>query len=127
MIDALKEQIRRRETVFIDTNLFILLLTGLIDRRLVAKFKRTQHYNEQDFDILADMLESAKRVCVTTQVLTETDNLIRQLPDRHHAVVATIMRNLFDSWIEIYRPSKELLGAGDHMGFGLTDAILIQA
>ncbi len=126
MIGYARSLFERHRVVFIDTNLFILLLVGLVDPTKISDFKRTRGFTVSDWRNLTALLERAHSVQVTQNVVTETDNLVRQLPDEHHRKLSGILKFLFESWIEIYKPGKEFFGSELHARFGLTDATLVR-
>ena len=53
--DALTAVRRHKAGVLLDTNLLLLLLPGTVDRELIGSWKRTQIYDEDDFDLLSDL------------------------------------------------------------------------
>ena len=76
MIPAFQEA-RFRTGVLVDTNLLILFFVGLSDRLRIPRFKRTQVYSEEDFDLLYDLLRPAKALFTTPHVLTEVSDLVK--------------------------------------------------
>lgn len=127
MIREADEKISSARSLFLDANLFVLLVVGFINPNRIMSFKRTQAFLIQDFDLLRALLSRAKKINVTANVLTETDNLIRNLHNHEHPEAGTILRRLMREWIEIYHPSNEFLGLENHVALGITDAILIHA
>lgn len=63
------------KTVIIDTNLLLLLLIGSEDKKHISKFKRTQDFNERDYNALLNILGNFKKFVVTPHILTEISNL----------------------------------------------------
>ena len=61
---------------FLDTNLPVLLVVGRVDRRCISRHKRTRSYTVDDYDKLCHMLGKVKRILVTSNILTETSNLL---------------------------------------------------
>jgi hypothetical protein len=125
MTTLVDDVLTRHESVFIDTNLFILFIVGLIDRNRIADFKRTNQFDTIDFDILLQLVSKIRRRCITSNVATETDNLVRQLPDRYHEQTSIMLKEVFKHSIEIHTQSLGFFGSAHHAKFGLTDAILI--
>src|SRR5437667_6470122 len=72
-----------RAGILVDSNILLLLLVGNFNRRLISKFKRTQTFDEQDYDILVDLLANFGSIHTTPHVLTEVSNLSRSLPIRN--------------------------------------------
>jgi len=50
----------RSAGVVTDTNLLLVLLIGLCDRKMIEKFKRTQKYTAKDFDLLLQLLAQVR-------------------------------------------------------------------
>ena len=63
---------------FLDTNLFVLLVVGSESRDLISKHRRLEHYSDEDYDILLEVLRDADQLFVTPNTLTETSNLVSQ-------------------------------------------------
>lgn len=111
---------------FIDTNLMLLMAVGNYDRDRIASFKRTNAFRAEEYDLLGKLLSRCRRLLTTPNVLTEVDNLLRQLPEREHKEIAKHTQQLVASMFEVYHESKGHLGGTDHELLGLTDAILIR-
>ena len=75
---------RHKEGVLVDTNLLLLLLAGTVDRALIAKWKRTSTYDDDDFELLSDLLESHHGLVITPHVATEVSNLATSLSTQNH-------------------------------------------
>jgi hypothetical protein len=71
--------------LLIDTNLLVLLLIGRWDRDRVPRFRRTQVFSSNDFDILEQHLRLYQKLITTVPVLTEVSNL---MGNSFHAVIA---------------------------------------
>jgi hypothetical protein len=68
--------------LFVDTNLLLLYIVGKYDRRRIESFKRTLSYTLRDFQRLGWLIGRFERLWTTPNVMTEVDNLGRQLPER---------------------------------------------
>jgi hypothetical protein len=64
------------KSVLIDTNIFLLLVVGLFDSKLISKHKRTMIFNECAFKVLLDYLEKYQTFEVTSYSLAEVSNLL---------------------------------------------------
>ena len=69
----------RNKGILIDTNLLVLLVTGMFRRQRISKFSRTRKYTPEDFDWLLALVSLFARRIVTPHIVAETDNLARQL------------------------------------------------
>jgi len=56
----------KRKGVFIDTNLLVLLLVGLVNPERIISLKRTQDYAVEDFAILRKLVDWFGKPLVTT-------------------------------------------------------------
>lgn len=110
---------------FIDTNLLVLLVVGSVDRKAVAKHRRTQTFTAEDYDRLLDAIaEMGRRVFVTPNTLTETSNLLKQSRDaRFHAR----LQFLIEQSEEVVVASADAARARSFARLGLTDAALLEA
>lgn len=121
------EHTARRETVFVDTNLLVVLLVGAVDVDQVERFKRTRAYSREDYALLVAFVGRFHRMLATPNVLTETSNLLGQLmePLRRRALLA--LGTLTDACAETYVPSKELVLDPYFPVLGLSDTSIIRA
>ncbi len=58
--------------ILLDTNLLLVLLTGLVDERLIGKRERTKDYSSDDYLYLTGVLEPFHKRYFTPHILTET-------------------------------------------------------
>ena len=112
-------------SVILNSNLFVLLVVGLASRSYIAKHKRLSTYTEKDFDLLFNFLESAPRIIVTPNTVTETSNLAGQIGEPARSQVLAVLRGLLRTMEEVYVESKQ---AAEHSAFlrlGLTDSVML--
>lgn len=78
-----------RGSLFIDTNLLLVLLIGALDLGHVERFKRTKPYTRNDDELLLAFIGEFERLITTPNILTEVSNLAGQLsePLRERAFV----------------------------------------
>jgi hypothetical protein len=117
----------RSQTVFVDTNLLVVLLVGGVDVDQVERFKRTRAYSRDDYALLAEFVGGFQRMLATPNVLSETSNLLGQLsePLRRCALVA--LGTLTGVCAEVYHPSTELVLDPYFPVLGLSDTSIIHA
>ena len=109
----------------VDTNLLVLLIIGSFDRSLITRFKRTQKYTVDDFDILVALLDCfpTRSPILTPQIWIETNSLVGQLAEPFRTqCLDTTFRQLVNISSERYLASKELAANQIFTRFGLTDA-----
>jgi hypothetical protein len=122
--EALIEKYRRKG-VLIDTNLLVLLAIGVYNPARILTFKRTFKYTIDDFDLLLRIIGFFERKVITPNILTEVDNIARQMPEREHAAVADVISQLLLRFLEVYIPSVQVLGQRPYAERGLTDCVTI--
>lgn len=111
----------------IDSPLLVLYLIGSHDRLLISKFKRTQPFTEQDFDLLETLVASFKKILATPQILAEVSNLLGQLPDTiRDQVFSGPFRQLIGQIAEKYVESRTVAETDSFPKFGLTDCTIEQ-
>jgi hypothetical protein len=117
----------RSKGVLLDTNLMVLLAVGSYKRERISSFKRTDKYTPRDFTLVIWLLEQFQQRITTPHILTEADNLTRQLPENEHAAIAVIMAPLIDAFFEIRRPSADAARHPRYADLGLADCMTITA
>jgi len=74
-MDSLFKKMQQKG-VLLDTNLFILLIVGLVGSKHIATHKKLDSYSEEDFKLLVSILDTCRHLVVTPHVLAETSNLV---------------------------------------------------
>src|SRR3954467_11508034 len=95
--------------VLIDTNLLVLLAVGIYRPDRIATFKRTRPYTLRDFEFILRLADAFRRRITTPNILTEADNLLRQLPEAEQLDVANTLAKLTHEAIEIYCKSADVV------------------
>jgi hypothetical protein len=111
----------RSKGIVVDTNLMVLLAVGNYDRARISTFKRTQKYNLPIFHAVASVLTRFERRYTTPCVVTELDNLSRNLPEREWAAISESLHRIVSTFIEIYTDSLLLLRDPMHSAIGVAD------
>ena len=112
----------RRTGWFIDSNLLVLLVVGLVDRRLVGKHRRTRAFIPENYDRLIVEIGDL-RVFVTPNTLTEASNL---LEDSEDIRFLDQLRNLIERSNEIIVKSSTAAQNSAFTRLGLTDTALLE-
>jgi len=113
--------------LLIDTNLLLLFLVGLHNRKSIQRFKRTSQFIPEDFDCLVGVINLFKQVVTTPSVLTEVSNLLGQLPDGIRLSVFQRFSLGIQNFMEHFTPSLELAQDPCFPKFGLTDAGIVRS
>jgi hypothetical protein len=117
----------RPKGLLLDTNLLVLLFVGLYRRDRIVTFKRTQRYTVEDFDLLHSLASLFTRRLTTPSILTETDNLARQLANSEHRALAAVVEPIIAKLFEVYIPSVETVRHRAYAHLGLTDTGIFAA
>lgn len=83
--------------MYVDSNLLVLLVVGLLDRDLVARHRRTRQFTAEDCDLLIRMVVDAETLSVTPSTLTGASNLLRYHDEPQRSQLAVLVRGDFDS------------------------------
>ncbi len=111
---------------FLDANLLVLLVVGSESRELIPKHRRLEHYSEEDFDILLELLENADRLYVTPNTLTETSNLLGQHREPERSLLMIRLHHLIHNSSEIVVASVDVSSNSKYQRLGLADAALLE-
>jgi hypothetical protein len=112
----------RLNGLLVDTNLLLVIIVGRYNPRRIGSFKRTAQYTPADFGALEQLIARFAIIATTPNIMTEVDNLARQLPIREHGAVSRSLSEAALALHETHRPSGELLRAPDHVRLGISDA-----
>lgn len=107
--------------IIIDTNLLLLYLVGSVNRNRITKFKRTQQFLPEDYDLLLQIIKGFKKFVTTPHILTEVNSLANQLgePERSYCLnfFSKLLLKISEEYIDSNRIAKHELFSR----FGLTD------
>lgn len=111
--------------ILLDTNLLLLYLIGLFDPDRIERFKRTEKFSYEDFQILSRIMRPFNIIRTLPHVLAEVNSLSGQL----HSNMLASFREIFKGQIELFEEaSPTSINASQRPEFrylGLTDAAII--
>ena len=117
-----------RQGILIDTNVLLVLLVGLVDQGLVGRFKRTESYTPEDFQLVLRLVQGFRRIITTPHILAELTNL--SPTGREHRKAA----RYFGQLVAVLRRAYEhpvakdvMLGSALLPRIGFTDLSIIEA
>ena len=121
------QELRSKEGLLIDTNLLILYVIGLIDVNRIEQNKRTRTYTKEDFYLLINFVSYFKKVVTTTNILTETSNLLEGV-EYQKTPVLSILPQLVENIEEHHLPSHPLMLSNPRFftKFGLSDMVSME-
>jgi len=111
--------------LLIDTNLLLLLAVGNYDRRRTEAFKRTAAYTQRDFQRLGWIASQFRQLLTTPNILTEVDNLGRQLPSREWRGFAESLSKLSLRLTEEVVASSVAMKRTFYARLGLADTVTL--
>jgi hypothetical protein len=65
--------------VIIDTNIFILFLTGQINENRIRNYTRNSLYAKEDYYLLLNILSNYDRIITSPNILTEVDSILNRI------------------------------------------------
>ncbi|MGF1515257.1 MAG: PIN domain-containing protein [Elainellaceae cyanobacterium] len=117
----------RRKGVLVDTNILLLYFVGAVNPDRIARFKRTNSFNADDYTLLCDVLLAFRdRIVTTPNVLTEVNSLINQLGEPERSQCLAIFSRLLAQFDERYVQSKATSRNEAFTRFGLTDCSIFE-
>lgn len=118
-------QKHRASGLVVDTNLLLVYFIGLQDKALVPKFKRTQAFIPDDFEILRAFLAQFARIVTVPGILTEVNSLANSLQEQNKPSFFLVFKEQITLLEEEYTPSKQVAGHVYFAKCGLTDAAIL--
>ena len=112
--------------LFIDANLFVLLVVGATGRELISKHRRLRRFEAEDYERLLGLIRQVDRVFVTPNTLTEASNLLAQHGDPERSQFFRVLRNLIEKSEEVVVASAIASRNSLFGRLGLTDAALLE-
>lgn len=125
MTDVVKRLINkhRESGLLVDANLLLLFLIGRTNKYRISKFKRTQRYTVEDFELLGRFMAEFKILITTPHILTEVSNL-GDLPGQEREVFRSGFVNMVDGSREHYDESRLVVRENCFRRLGFTDAAI---
>ena len=124
MTDPILDLVQRYRSrgVLVDTNILLLHFVGGFNREQIPRFKRTQQFTVEDYDLLARLLAHFDSVITTPNILSEVNSLSGQLGEpvktRYFQEFARGIGTLDEQYVE----SQTAAGLDEFPKLGLTDS-----
>ena len=112
--------------LFIDANLIVLLVVGLVGRDLIARHRRTKTFVVEDYERLSRAISRVGTIRVTPNTLTEASNLLGQHREPQRSRLLRTLRALIEQSPELVVPSVDAARHDMFPRLGLTDAVLLE-
>lgn len=113
--------------VLLDTNLLVLLVVGTASRSYISKHKKLSSFSEEYYDLLLKFLYGATSIVATTNIWTETSNLISYISEPAKSRILQIFRQLISELPEKHVPSAVACERNEFFRLGLVDAATLEA
>lgn len=114
----------RNNAIIVDSNLLLLVLIGLFDKRSITSFsERLSRYSIEDYDYLISLLKN-KIIVITPNIITEISNLSWKFKRRKEFF--GFLQNYIPSLSENYIQSSCIVIKDTFVKFGITDATIIE-
>ena len=104
----------------------MLLVVGATGKHLIAKHRRLQVFDIEDYERLARLVRSIGHIMVTPNILTEASNLLGQHGEPERSLIFGTLRAFIDETEEVFVDSKTAAGNSKFIRLGLTDAALLE-
>ena len=110
--------------ILVDTNILLLFFVGLTNPDRISRFKRTQQFIREDYELLIQILNRFPKVITTPNILTEVNSMLNQLGEPERNLAFLVLRQFLaigSIFEELYVPSSQVIEREDFVRFGLTD------
>lgn len=115
------DEFSRPRVVLLDSNLLLLLITGLTDRELIPRLRMTKAYAPADYDSIKNLVNLFRVLLTTPNVLTEVSNFIGrtelQTRDRLFGTYVAFVSGATENYVA----SSIIVRRNELHEFGLTD------
>ena len=115
----------KQKGILVDTNILLLWFVGEVNPNRIEKFKRTNQFNKQDYNLLVKTLKYFSKNVVTPNILTEVSNLINQLSEPERSQCFDALSQAMNQLNEFYIESKVATQVEKFTKYGLTDCGII--
>lgn len=115
----------RQAGIVVDTNLLILLIVGTCDIKRITKFKRTNKYMEDDYELLARFVRFFDNIVTSPNILTEACNLCQTLNAETDHALYRAFSQIIASLNECYVASVNVLGERAFFTLGISGSVIL--
>lgn len=127
MIDYIRQLFGKykQKGVIVDTNILLLLFVGSVNKNRISKFKRTEQFLPEDYDLLMEIISYFSKIVVTPNILTEVNSLINQMSESERSQSLEVLAKAVSEWDEFHVESSSATQVEKFIKFGLTDSGII--
>lgn len=113
-------------SILVDTNLFLLLVVGGVNRNYITSHKRTRIFTPEDFDLLMANLSSFQTIWITSHCLAEVSNLLKQTDSRKQNELLMGLTQVCDSVKESHINKNVVFADNHYLKLGIADTGFLQ-
>jgi hypothetical protein len=117
----------RGKGVFVDTNLLVLYLVGLVNTRRIRDFKRTQDFTVEDFHVLKSLVVWFGKPLVSTPYILSQVSDLTDLSGPESVIIRKLFKSTIELVDETYDTAKNLVLHPLFERFGLGDTSVAAA
>lgn len=115
-----------KDRLIVDSNLLILLLIGNFDKNRISKFKRTNMFTVEDYDLLVNIIKKFNEIIVTPNILTEVCNLCNSYNTANDNKLYIYFKQIIDNFTENYVPTKSITTLFTFNKLGVSDSTIFE-
>ncbi len=113
--------------LILDTPVLLLYMVGIYDSDYISSFKRTHQYSKEDFVQVSNIVDSAKELYLTPQILAELSNMSFEIPGgRLKKYLLNLIKNLSGCKEGYVKMQKLLTKPNLIIKVGFTDLSIIE-
>lgn len=112
-------------TLLLDTNVFIIYLSGLVNLNRIGEYSRNSFYNKNDYKHIASIIKKYDHILVSPNIKTEIDNILNHLRGDDKYNYTQLVREILNNSSEEY--VKSVKGASNQLfrELGLSDCVIL--
>jgi len=116
----------KKDRLIVDSNLVILLLIGNFDRNKILKFKRTNMFVAEDYDLLVSIIRKFSEIIVTPNIFTEVCNLCNKYNAENDYKLYAYLTQIVNNFNESYIATKSITNLDTFGKLGVSDSTIFE-
>lgn len=113
-------------SALIDTNLFVLLVVGSVNKNYISSHKRTNDYTIEDYDVLMNNLNNYQELWVTSHCLAEVSNLLKQTDGKKKVELLEGLKFICLKANESHLRHTTIINDENYFRLGIADTGIVQ-
>ena len=111
--------------VIIDSNIFILFLTGQINENKIKNYTRNSLYTRDDYNLLINILSNYDRIITSPNIFTEVDNILNRITGEDKYKYLILVKKIYNQTIEKYIKTETVSQNWYFDTLGITDSSIL--